>query len=149
YFGGTKKMILNLLFKLKKVISRKKYYTLSYHGLKLKFTWNPRSGFCQICGNPAHTNIHHCCYNFTKTEVQRNPSLAFLFTFESCFSCHELANSIRKLLHKDKLLTLQTKDSKIRRIYDYTSSALVSQAVFNMDKEANLKRDYFGGYKRD
>jgi len=145
---GVNKMFNNLLYSIKKLCFHKKYYSLSYHGLKLKFTWNPRSGFCQICGNPAHTNIHHCCYNFTKKEVQKNPSLAFLFTFESCFSCHELANSIRKLLHKDKSLTLQTKNGKIKKIFDLTNRFLVEQAVFNRDRETNLKRDYFVGGKQ-
>lgn len=114
-----------------------KWYTLSYHGCKLKFPFNPRKGICTICGRTGYTNIHHCCYNFSVKEVMKNNNLALLFTYETCYPDHELSNSMRKILVEDPNLVFKTNNKNLRKIYDLHIEKLAERDNYN-EKQAKI-----------
>ncbi|MFA5307025.1 MAG: hypothetical protein WC365_06270 [Candidatus Babeliales bacterium] len=121
---------------------QKKWYTLSYHGLKIKYDFNPRTGTCSVCGRKGLTNIHHTCYNFTYTEIRHNDSLALLFVFEVCFTHHEQANSMRKLLFEDPNMELKTDNKKLQVIFDNHKRLLKARDKFNENRAKNLLKKW-------
>ncbi|MFA5307060.1 MAG: hypothetical protein WC365_06445 [Candidatus Babeliales bacterium] len=49
-------MIESILKQIKTWLElRKQFYTLSYHGLKLKFPFNPRTQVCSVCNLKGYT----------------------------------------------------------------------------------------------
>ena len=119
--------------------ARKTWFTLSYHKLKLKFPYNPRTGTCSVCGFKGWTNMHHTCYNFTYKEVRANNDLAKMFTMETCFACHELSNSMRKLLVIDPNLQLVTSSEKLKIILKKHQDLLQKRDEFNEKRDLNAK----------
>lgn len=117
-------------------------FTLSYHGYKIKLPFNPRTGRCSVCGKRGFTNMHHCCYNFSRREVKVNPTLGLLFTFEVCFGCHELANSIRKLLFEHPELELKTSNKKLNKIYENHLKIFSLRDEFNKNRVENIQKEY-------
>ncbi|MFA5307129.1 MAG: hypothetical protein WC365_06810, partial [Candidatus Babeliales bacterium] len=115
--------------------SRKTFYTLSYHGLKIKFDFNPRIKVCSVCGTNGCTNMHHTCYNFSYKEVRANPSLSLLFTYEADYSCHELSNSVRKLLFEDPSLEIKTSSKKLQIIFSNHKRLLKERDKFNQNRD--------------
>ena len=136
-------MIESILKQIKTWLEQRKiFYTLSYHGLKIKFSFNPRTGVCSVCNLKGRTNIHHTCYNFTYTEIRKNNSLALLFTYECCFTCHELSNSVRKLLFECPDFKPVNMNEKLKIIFDNHHSMLKKRDEFNKNRDKNLKKDW-------
>ncbi len=125
-------MLKNILNNLRNYLeARKQFYTLSYHGLKLKLPYNPRAGKCQVCDREGYTNIHHTCYNFTYGEVRKDTKLALMFTYEVCYGCHELSNSTRKLMFEDLNLEVSTSNPKLKKIVDFHKKLLKERDQWN------------------
>lgn len=134
-------MIESILKNIKNWLEQqKKWHTLSYNGWKLKFDFNPRIGTCSVCGKRGSTNLHHTCYNFKRDEVRANPTLAWLFTYEACFSCHELSNSMRKLLVADPNMKLETGNKIVQLIYVKHLQLIQQREVFNEKRAVNIKK---------
>jgi len=71
-------------------------FTVTYKKMKVYLKKKPRKGICEACGRKMKTQRHHWFYRFKKIEVKKNPELALLCTNEYCFTCHRLADVIRK-----------------------------------------------------
>lgn len=132
-------MLRNILKHLRNILEYKQWHTLSYHKLKLKFKINPRKGKCVICGKEGWTNIHHTCYNFTYKEVRANNELAKMFTYETCYPCHELSNSTRKLMFEDKIMEIKTNSIKVSRIVELHKKLLAKRDEWNEKHRKNGK----------
>jgi hypothetical protein len=130
------KLIKNLLLQCKK------WYTCSYHGYKVKLDYNPRTGVCSVCNLKGFTNLHHTTYNFTRAEIRANSSLVTLFTYECCFNCHELSNSVRKLLFEDPSFTPKISNPKLQIIFKNHLSAFKKRDEFNRNRVKNLQKDW-------
>lgn len=125
-------MLANRLKFLRNYLEAKLWHTLSYGRLKLKFPYNPRKGICMVCdAQKVYTNIHHCCYNFTYDQIRQDNSLALKFTYECCFTCHELSNSVRKLMAEDHFFTVATHSPRIQRIVDFHVKFLKEREIYN------------------
>jgi len=70
---------------------------ISYKGLKVKVD-KERPIKCECCQKiPFRTQCHHYKYEFTKKQVKENPELVLKNTQFLCYSCHLLANALRKI----------------------------------------------------
>ena len=117
-------MLENLTAKLKNILEF--WFTLSYHRLKLKFSKNPRTGFCMACGKRAYTNIHHWRYAYTYTEIRADNRLAMRNTTELCYPDHDLGDALRKLFNADPDLKLVTRSKLLNKLIELRRKALGS-----------------------
>lgn len=53
---------------------------------------------CECCGRPGRLELHHWKYQHTTAEVRFHPQLALDNTTWLCFTCHKLADALRKIL---------------------------------------------------
>ena len=116
---------------------RKEFFTLNYHGTRLKLPYPPRDGTCKVCGKKAKTNRHHFWYAFTRKQVMDNPDLAMLYTEEMCgfWPCHEMGNSIRKLVELDPNIKITSKNPIIKTIVE-----MQEQAICQCKKDGNYPK---------
>ncbi|MFA5307474.1 MAG: hypothetical protein WC365_08555 [Candidatus Babeliales bacterium] len=117
--------------------SRKTFYTLNYHGTRLKLPYPPRTGVCEVCGKHSKTNRHHFWYAFTRKQVMEKPDLGMLYTAEMCgfWPCHEMGNSIRKLIELDPEIKITSKNSIIKTIF-----AMQEKAIAQCKKDGNYPK---------
>ena len=101
-----------------------RWFSLSYHRLKLKLNFNPRSGICKACGRRGFTNIHHWRYAFTYPEIYRNNKLALLNTTELCYPDHDLGDAMRKLFNIDPDLKIVTRSKILNKLIELRAKAL-------------------------
>jgi hypothetical protein len=62
-----------------------------------------RSKTCECCKKSGRKlYLHHLKYAYPMKEVRKNPKLALDNTITLCFTCHDVANTIRKLIEADE-----------------------------------------------
>lgn len=110
-----KNTIENLLFA--------NWYTLNYRGTRLKLSFNPRKGVCMCCNHKGLTNRHHWQYKYSRKQVMENNLLALNYTTELCFTCHQIANALRKLFENSPKATIQNPSVLTRKLINLRQKA--------------------------
>ena len=110
--------------------ARKLFYTLNYHGLRLKLPFNPRKGKCLACEYEGYTNIHHWLYAYTYSDVRKNNLLALNYTTETCYVCHELGNSLRKIIAEDPSMLIKASSKRIKNLLALREKALSEGEIY-------------------
>ncbi len=116
-------MLENILRKIKNALMLK-WWTVNYRGLRIKLSYNPRKGICEVCGIKCMSSRHHWRYAFSKHEVLQNNKLALKYTNEMCFPDHELGNALRKLFFEDPDMRIISKNKKINKLLELRIKAL-------------------------
>ena len=117
----------------------KPWFTLNYHGYRIKFDFCPRTQTCTICGTKGYSNIHHTLYNFSRREVQDNNRLALLFTFEVCYQDHLVANAVRMIMEQDPNVKIKTSSEKVRKIFENHQRLYKERNIWNKKHRINGK----------
>jgi hypothetical protein len=115
------------------------WYTLNYHGTRLKLPFNPRKNQCACCDRRGLTNIHHWLYRYSRKQVMQNNMLALNYTTEVCFTCHELANSLRKLFTESPNMTIKKPSPIIEKLLELRKTALEKGECFAKLEETDQK----------
>jgi hypothetical protein len=116
-------MLENLKAKLENLLHYR-WYTLSYHRLKLKFSYNPRTGVCQACGTKGFTARHHWKYAYTYTEIRQDQRRALHYTSELCYPDHDLGDGMRRLFNVDPDLKIVSKSKILNKLVELRAKAL-------------------------
>ena len=65
--------------------------------LKIESNLPIRKRVCCVCGKTGKTDLHHYHYAYETKEVEQYPVLALDNTIELCFTCHQVADALRKI----------------------------------------------------
>lgn len=79
----------------------KQNVTYKGHQFKVDVDYPVRGPCCDCCKKKGFVALHHLKYAYPIAEVRKNHMLALDNTICLCYTCHELANSMRKLLDAD------------------------------------------------
>jgi hypothetical protein len=81
----------------------------------------------------------HNCYRYSRKEVMQNNMLALNFTTEVCFTCHELANSLRKLFTESPNMAIKKPSPIIKKLLELRKTALEKGECFAKLEETDPK----------
>lgn len=114
------------------------WHTCSYHGTKVKLPFNPRKGTCECCGRRGQTNRHHWRYAYTRKQILKQNMLVLNFTSELCFNpCHELGNSIRKILSESPNLKFKNPSPTMKKLLELREKALADGEKYEKLSKSN------------
>ena len=75
--------------------------------IRVDVDYQIRKHICQCCGRTGKCDLHHWKYEFTTKEVKKNPELALKNTSELCFTCHNIANSMKHIYDADEKIVIK------------------------------------------
>jgi hypothetical protein len=87
---------------------------VTYKGKRITvhLTEKARKGICACCGKKGFTSLHHWKYAFTLKQIRKMSPLAILNTSELCFTCHNIANAMRKIYEAPKEIVIKLNELK-------------------------------------